>query len=399
MLIVMKFGGSSLADAQRVKTVARRILRQRDLGAQVVAVVSAQGDTTDLLVRKSGEITDHPDAREQDVLLSTGEQMSMALLAMELQKQECPACTLCGWQAGIYTDSCHGDAGILRVDAQRIRRELDADKVVIVAGFQGVDEQGDITTLGRGGSDTSAVALAAALKADLCRIYTDVEGVYSADPRVIPEACCYEQISYATMEAMAALGAKVLHPRAVELAKVYAVPLQVCSSFSGGEGTKVTRDPLERYISGVVGDKPICVVTLSGVAGGAQAAQILTALHRACIRTDVILLSQGDQVCFSAPIGERENICRILQEMKGLFAQAEVSRRMVKLSLVGRDLRDPLGAAAQTAELLTANGIPVPYITSGDRMISLIVEEEHAQTGIRLLHDAWIQRDSMAQEA
>lgn len=392
MLITMKFGGTSLADAERVKAVAQRILRQREAGDRVVAVVSAQGDTTDRLVQKGTAIAAAPDAREQDVLLAAGEQISMALLAMELKRLGCPACSLCGWQAGVYTDDCHGDAGILRVDVTRIRRELEAGKVVIVAGFQGVDRHGDITTLGRGGSDTSAVALAAALGAGVCRIYTDVEGVYSADPRLIPEAYCYEEISYGTMEAMAALGAKVLHPRAVELARERAVPLQVCSSFSGADGTQVTQGTLERYISGVVSDKPICVVTLSGISGGAQAARVLAALHEAAIRTDVILLSQGDQVCFSAPIGERDCICKALGEMQGLFVQAQVSRQMIKLSLVGRDLRDPLQAAAQAAELLTAHGIPVPYITSGDRMISLIVEEEHARAGIRLLHDAWIGR-------
>ena len=390
MLITMKFGGSSLADADKVASVARQILRQREVGAQVLVVVSAQGNTTDWLVQKGAEITDAPDGREQDVLLAAGEQISMALLAMELQKQGCPACSLCGWQAGMHTDRCHGDAGILQVDTTRITTELNAGKVVIVAGFQGIDDRGDITTLGRGGSDTSAVALAAALRADLCRIYTDVEGVYSADPRVIPEAYCYEQISYATMEAMAALGAKVLHPRAVELAQAYGVPLQVCSSFSGGTGTQVKHQPLERYVSGVVSDKPICVVTLSGVESGAQAAQVLSLLHRAAIRTDVILLSQGDRVCFSAPISERQHICDTLEAMQGMFGKGEVSGRMVKLSLVGRNLRDPLGAAADAAELLARNGIPVSYITSGDRMISLIVEENHAAEGIRLLHDAWI---------
>lgn len=387
MLIIMKFGGTSLADADRVSEAARRILMQREQGAKVVVVVSAQGDTTDWLVAKGKEITNQPSSREQDVLLAAGEQISMALLAMELQKRGCPACSLCGWQAGIHTDNCHGDAGILTVDAERIYRALDAGNIVIVAGFQGVNDQGDITTLGRGGSDTSAVALAAALGADICRIYTDVEGVYSADPRLIPDACCYEQISYSTMEAMAALGAKVLHPRAVELAKTYGVPLQVCSSFSDREGTQVSKSPLERYVSGVVKDKPICVVTLDGVS---KSAQVLSALHNADIRTDVILLSQGDQVCFSAPIEERENIYRTLQKICGLFREATVSRQMVKLSLVGRDLRDPLGAAAQAAEILAENGIPVPYITSGDRMISMIIEESHAQAGAQLLHDIWI---------
>ena len=390
MLIVMKFGGTSVADTARLSAAAERIVQQKNAGMQVVVVVSAQGNTTDLLVKKGAEVSAEADGREQDVLLAVGEQTSMALLAMELQKQGCPACSLCGWQAGIQTDSCHGDAGILRVDTERIRRELERGKVVIIAGFQGVDVLGDITTLGRGGSDTSAVALAAALKADLCRIYTDVEGVYSADPRMIPEAQCYRQISYDTMEAMAAVGAKVLHPRAVELAKMYRVPLQVCSSFSGSAGTEVSQAPLERYISGVVSDKPICVVTLSGISGGERVAKVLTALHQAKIRTDVILLSQGDRVCFSAPVTERETVCSILTELRSLFADANVSGKMVKLSLVGRDLRDPLGAAAQAAALLTENGIPVPYITSGDRTISLIVEEVHAKQGVQLLHRAWV---------
>lgn len=390
MLIVMKFGGSSVADTARLAAVAERILQQRETGAQVVVVVSAQGKTTDLLVKKGAEVSAVAEGREQDVLLAVGEQTSMALLAMELQKRGCSACSLCGWQAGIHTDSCHGDAGILQVDTERICRELADGKVVIVAGFQGVDAQGDITTLGRGGSDTSAVALAAALRADLCRIYTDVEGVYSADPRMIPEACCYRQISYDTVEAMAAVGAKVLHPRAVELARMYHVPLQVCSSFSGSTGTQVTQAPLERYISGVVGDKPICVVTLSGISDGEQVAKVLSALHAAKIRTDVILLSQGDRICFSAPMAEREMICKTLEQMQGLFLTANVSEKMVKLSLVGRDLRDPLGAAARAAALLTEHGIAVPYITSGDRTISLIVDDAHAQTGIRLLHQAWI---------
>ncbi len=397
MLIVMKFGGTSVADAERLTAAARKILRQKEAGAQVVVVVSAQGNTTDLLVKKGAEISSEADGREQDVLLAVGEQTSMALLAMELKKQGCPACSLCGWQAGIQTDSCHGDAGILRVDTERIRWELENGKVVIVAGFQGVDARGDITTLGRGGSDTSAVAIAAALDADLCRIYTDVEGVYSADPRVIPEACRYEHISYDTVEAMAALGAKVLHPRAVELARTYNVPLQVCSSFTGNGGTQVVRAPLERYVSGVVSDKPICVVTLAGISDGERVAKVLTALHQAGIRTDVILLSQGDRVCFSAPAAERETVCRTLAQLQGLFTEANVSGQMVKLSLVGRDLRDPLGAAARAAALLTENGIPVPYITSGDRMISLIVEEEHAKSGLRLLHRAWIKPQEQAE--
>lgn len=387
MLITMKFGGSSLASAEKVANAANIIIEQLDAGNQVVAVVSAQGDTTDHLVKKGREIAPQPALRENDVLLAAGEQISMALLAMTLVKAGHPACSLCGWQAGIFTDDHHGDAGILQVDTARIRKELSRGNTVIVAGFQGIDEQGDITTIGRGGSDTSAVAVAAALKADLCRIYTDVEGVFSADPRIIPSAICHEQISYQTMEAMASLGAKVLHPRAVELAKEHDVPLQVCSSFMRKAGTSVTADSrMERYISGIVSDRPICVVTIAGLRDGAQVAEMFCQLKEARIQTDVILLSQGDQVCFSAPIEERGKICDALEQMRALYDRASVSGRMIKLSLVGRNLRDPLAAAARAVGILRSRGIDVPYVTSGDRMISLIVDTEDAADGIRLLH-------------
>lgn len=387
MLITMKFGGTSLASAEKVANAADIIIEQLDAGNQVVAVVSAQGDTTDHLVEKGRQVAAQPEPRENDVLLAAGEQISMALLAIMLNKRGYPACSLCGWQAGIFTDDHHGDAGILQVDAARIHKELERGKTVIVAGFQGVDEYGDITTIGRGGSDTSAVAVAAALKADLCRIYTDVEGVFSADPRIIPSAICHEQISYQTMEAMAALGAKVLHPRAVELAKEHAVPLQVCSSFVRKAGTSVTADSrMERYISGIVSDRPICVVTITGLREGEQVVEMFCRMQEARIQTDVILLSQGDQVCFSAPFEERFKIHTALEDLSELYERASVSGRMIKLSLVGRNLRDPLAAAARAAGLLRSQGIDVPYITSGDRMISLIVDNEDAADSIRVLH-------------
>ena len=215
MLIVMKFGGSSLASAGHIRRAAQLIVEQREKGDQVAVVVSAQGDTTDDLISKALEITETPQGRERDMLLSCGEQMSMALMAMQLEALGCPAVSFCGWQAGILTEARHGDAHILKVEPRRIRQALEAGKVAVVAGFQGVDENEEITTIGRGGSDTTAVALAAALKADVCRIYTDVKGVYSADPRVVDQALVHRQLSYDEMLEMAALGAQVLHCRAV----------------------------------------------------------------------------------------------------------------------------------------------------------------------------------------
>ena len=235
MRIVMKFGGSSLASASHIHRAALRIAARRNQGDQVVAVVSAQGDATDELLERMGEITLAPPLREQDALLSCGEQMSAALLAAQLEDLGVPAVSLCGWQAGIETDAVYGSAHILRIRRSRILKELRAGRVVVVAGFQGVDEGGDITTIGRGGSDTTAVALAAALRADVCRIFTDVDGVYSADPRIVPEAIPYHAVSYEEMQTMADLGAQVLHGRAVALARKHGVSLEVCSSLSQGE--------------------------------------------------------------------------------------------------------------------------------------------------------------------
>ena len=245
MLIVLKFGGSSLADAQRIRTAAERIKKERDAGNRVVAVVSAQGDTTDELIGRAYDLNPNPSAREMDAYISTGEQMSAGLMAMTLENTGCPAVSLTGAQAGILTDGVYANARVLGLRSQRIREELDKGKAVIVAGFQGVNGSGDITTLGRGGSDTTAVALAAFLKADICRIYTDVDGVYDKDPRKFSDAVKLERIGYEQMLTMAREGAQVLHDRCVELGMMYRVPIQVLSSFRPGEGTLVTDIPQE----------------------------------------------------------------------------------------------------------------------------------------------------------
>ncbi len=243
MLIVLKFGGTSLEDGSCLLAAARRIAGERAAGHRVVAVVSAQGDATDLLLQKAAELHPNPPKRELDALLSAGEQVSAALLAMTLDALGCPAVSLTGGQAGLRTDGVHGNARVLCLGNDRIAGELDAGKAVIVAGFQGVDGAGDVTTLGRGGSDTTAVALAAFLKADVCRIYTDVDGVYDKDPRQFPDAVKLETVGYEQMLAMARRGAQVLHDRSVELAMLYRVPVQVLSSFRAGNGTMVTDTP------------------------------------------------------------------------------------------------------------------------------------------------------------
>lgn len=246
MLIVLKFGGSSLSDAQRLRRAAQRAVERAEAGAQVVVVVSAQGDTTDHLTALAAQVSDTPDRRELDALLSAGEQVSAALMAMTVQGLGFPAVSLTGWQAGLRTQGAHGDADVQALANERILRELAAGKLVVVTGFQGVDEKGDVTTLGRGGSDTTAVALAALLKADRCLIYTDVDGVYDKDPRLFPDARRYETIGYEDMLALARSGAQVLHTKAVALAREHGVQMQVLSSFRPGPGTLVTDMPIHK---------------------------------------------------------------------------------------------------------------------------------------------------------
>lgn len=318
MLTVMKFGGSSLASASHIRHAAELILAHQKTGG-VVAVVSAQGRTTDELLRQAVEQTACPAPREKDVLLSCGEQMSMSLMAMQLEAMGAPAVSLCGWQAGIRTDGSHGDARIRRIGHERILRELKAGKIVVVAGFQGVDDAGDITTIGRGGSDTTAVALAAALHADRCLIFTDVDGIYSADPRIVPEAIPYHAISYEEMQDMAELGAQVLHARAAALAKRHDVLIEVCSSAAGSAGiTKICADPGPRPpVRGVVCRENDEEALISLVGEDACRPETSALLRSTLEEAGIPVLSleeEGLHLTAALPKEEKERAARLLHE-------------------------------------------------------------------------------------
>ena len=398
MRIVMKFGGSSLASAAHIRRAAQIVCRRRQQGDQVAVVVSAQGDTTDELIEKAGEITQMPLPREKDQLLCCGEQMSMALMAMQLEALDCPAVSFCGWQAGIYTEDRHGDARILRVKPERVEQALEEGKVAVVAGFQGLDSLGDVTTIGRGGSDTTAVALAAALRADLCRIYTDVRGVYSADPRVVEQAVIHRDISYEEMLEMAALGAQVLHGRAVELAQEQHVRVEVRSTFKpevagtalGGECTH------ESPVRGVVCDDSVAMVTVLGLGTGRETCRLFTLLADSGVSIDVIIRSPGDgkgkgKVSFSISGEESETVSALLKSSRRElnFNGFLVQPGMAKVSVIGTGMSDGCGVAATMLRALQEGGIEPQYITTGELRISVILPKAQAKDGVKLIHSAF----------
>lgn len=400
MLIVMKFGGSSLASASHIRHAAELILQSRQEGNQTAVVVSAQGDTTDDLVCRAQELSLHPDARESDVLLSCGEQMAMALLTIRLRELGCPAVSLCGWQAGIFTDSRHGDARIHAIDPGRIRRELAAENVVIVAGFQGVDEAGDITTIGRGGSDTTAVALAAALQADVCRIYTDVKGVYSADPRLVESAMIHRDISYEEMLEMASLGAQVLHSRAVELAREKQVNVEVRSTFDPGDsGTFVCSESRTgARVRGVTCDEAVSMVTVHGLDTGLATGTLFTALAESGVSIDVIIRSPGrgtrqGTVSFSVSESDGEKAAAVVKSCHHAldFRSCVVESGMAKVSVVGAGMADGCGVAAKMLRALQDGAIEPRYITTGELRISVIIPREQAKQAVRLIHRAFFE--------
>lgn len=398
MLIVMKFGGSSLATAAHIRRAAQLIAEQHRQGDQVAVVVSAQGDTTDDLIEKAREIAPTPAGRERDMLLSCGEQMSMALMAMQLETLGCPALSLCGWQAGVRTEARHGDARILKVEPRRVQQALEEGKVAVVAGFQGVDEHGEITTIGRGGSDTTAVALAAALGADVCRIYTDVRGVYSADPRVVDQALVHREISYDEMLEMASLGAQVLHSRAVELAREHQVKVEVRSTFdpqSGGTalgGETGHRQP----VRGITCDQQVSMVTVLGLDPGQETCRLFTLLADSGVSIDVIIRSPGTPknrgvVSFSVSEADREKVTAVLKgsQRELGFSGFLTQPGMAKVSAVGAGMSDGCGVAANMLRALQEGGIEPQYITTGELRISVIVPREQGQTAVRLLHRAF----------
>ena len=401
-LIVQKFGGTSVADADRIRNVARIITETYDQGNNVVAVLSAQGDTTDDLIKKAAELNPNAGKREMDMLLSTGEQISIALCAMAIEGMGYPVVSLTGWQAGMQTNSEYSNARIKRIETDRIRTELNKRSIVIVAGFQGVNKYGDITTLGRGGSDTSAVALAASLRADLCQIYTDVDGVYTADPRMVPGAQKLDEITYDEMLELATLGAQVLHNRSVEMAKRFGVNLEVLSSFSRKPGTKVKEvvKPMEKsYISGVARDKNIARLALVGLADEPGIAfKIFSLLAREKVNVDLILQSIGrsetKDISFTVSKSEMDVARRVLEEHRGSigFDHIDVSDNIAKVSIVGSGMVNNPGVAAAMFEALFNAGINIHMISTSEIKVSVLVDLVDADRAVRVVHDKFFEK-------
>ena len=396
-LIVQKFGGSSVADADRVRNVARIITETYRRGHGVVVVLSAQGDTTDDLIAKAAEINPKGSKREMDMLLSTGEQISCALCAMAIEAMGYPVVSLTGWQAGIQSNSTYGNARIKRVMTERIQNELDRRSIVIVTGFQGINKYGDITTLGRGGSDTSAVALAAALHADLCQIYTDVDGVYTADPRLVPGAQKLEQITFDEMLELATLGAQVLHNRSVEMAKRYNVNLEVLSSFSGHPGTKVkevVKTVEKSHVSGIAKDKNVARLALVGLEDEPGIAfRIFSLLAKGKINVDIILQSIGREdkkdISFTVAKSDTEAAKKILEENREYigFDHIDVNDNIAKVSIVGAGMINNPGVAAGMFEALYSAGINIHMISTSEIKVSVLVDLEDADRAVRVTHD------------
>ena len=396
-LIVQKFGGTSVADADRIRNVARIITETYRKGHSVVAVLSAQGDTTDDLIEKAQEINPSASKREMDMLLATGEQISISLCAMAIERMGYQAVSLTGWQAGMLTDSSYSSARIKRIRTERIQKELDKKKIVLVAGFQGINKYDDITTLGRGGSDTSAVALAAALHADLCQIYTDVDGVYTADPRHVTGARKLEEITFDEMLELASLGAQVLHNRSVEMAKRYNVNMEVLSSFSGKPGTKVKEvvKTMEKiHVSGVAKDKNVARLALVGLADQPGIAfKIFSLLAKKDINVDIILQSIGrdesKDISFTVARDDAETAKAILEELKESigFKSIEVDDHVAKVSIVGAGMAHNAGVASKMFEALYSAGINIQMISTSEIKVSVLVDERDADRAVQAIHD------------
>ena len=395
-LIVQKFGGSSVADRDRIFNVAGIATRPFSDGNDVIVVVSAQGDTTDELLAKASEINRNPTTREMDMLLSTGEQISISLLAMAIQSLGFPVVSLTGWQMGLRTDSNHSSARIKSLTNTRIQEELSNRKIVIVAGFQGINKSYDITTLGRGGSDTTAVALAAQLRADLCQIYTDVDGVYTADPRKIKNAKKLDHISYDEMLELATMGAQVLHNRSVELAKRYNVNLEVLSSFSGQPGTIVKEnDQMEKMlVRGIAKDDDVAVIELIDVRDiPGIAFKVFSLIANKKISVDMILQSTGRNgnrdISFTIAKGNVDAAVKALDELKPVlgFSEVSVNEDVAKISLVGTGMINNAGIAAGMFEALSNSDINIQMISSSEIKISVLNDKKDADRAIQAIHD------------
>ena len=398
-LIVQKFGGTSVANTERIFNVARIVTDTYKKGCNVVVVVSAQGDTTDVLIAKAHEIDPNPSKREMDVLLSTGEQISIALLAMAISKLGFPVISLTGRQAGFLTDSNHSKARIKKVDTERIEKELDQRKIVVVAGFQGMNRYDDITTLGRGGSDTSAVALAAELKADLCQIYTDVDGVYTADPRIVRSATKLEEISFDEMLELASCGAQVLHNRSVEMAKKYNVNLEVLSSLENKPGTKVKEvTKMEKMlIKGVAKDDDVARISVVGLPDKPGIAfRIFSVLASKKVNVDIILQSVGrdgtKDISFTVPEESLSTAVEALNEQMELLGahRIEVDENVTKVSIVGAGMQSNPGVAAKMFEALYEADINIQMISTSEIKISVLIQKDLGVKAMNAVSEAFI---------
>ena len=394
-LIVQKFGGSSVKDAAHIKNVAGIIADTYLQGNDVMVVLSAQGDTTDDLIDKAHEINPNPSKREMDMLLSTGEQISVSLCCMALQSMGLPCVSLNAWQVGIHTSNVHSDARIKKIDTERVKAELDQHRIVIVTGFQGINRGGDITTLGRGGSDTSAVALAAAFRADLCQIYTDVDGVYTTDPRIVSNARKLEEITYDEMLELASQGAQVLHNRSVELAKKFRVNMEVVSSLERKPGTKVKEvTKVEKTnIAGVAKDTSIARVALVGLDHNPGVAfQVFDLLSKHNINVDVILQSIGREdtkdITFTIHKKDLVEAEAILNENKESlkFDHIESDEHIGKVSIVGVGLMSNCGVAAKMFEALYEAGINIQMINTSEIRVSVLLDEEDVNRAVKAVH-------------
>ena len=397
MLVVKKFGGSSVADKERIFNVAERVREEYHAGNEVVVVLSAMGKTTNELIEQARNINPRASRRELDMLLTCGEQMSVALMAMALQSMGVPAISLNAWQVAMHTSSAYGNARLKKIDTERIQAELESGKVVVITGFQGINKYDDYTTLGRGGSDTTAVALAAALHADACEIYTDVEGVYTADPRIVPNARKLEEITYDEMLEMASLGAKVLHNRSVELAKKYGVQLVVCSSLTRAPGTVVKEvvNVEKMLVSGVAVDKNvsrIAVMGLNDVPG--TAFKLFNLIYQKKINVDLIVQSVGysgdkKDIAFTVAADRVEEVVSLLEQNKERlqFSSVEVSSDVAKISLVGSGIMSTPGMASKMFEALYDAGINTRMISTSEIKISVLVDERYAEKAMLAVHD------------
>ena len=399
-LIVKKFGGSSVANAERVNNVAKIVTDEYKKGNNVVVVVSAQGDTTDDLIEKAKEINPAASKREMDMLLSAGEQISISLLAMAIEKLGYPVVSLLGWQAGFQTDSNYTVARIKKIESERLRAELDRKNIVVVAGFQGLNKYDDVTTLGRGGSDTSAVAIAASLKADLCQIYTDVDGVYTADPRKVKTAIKMDEITYEEMLELATLGAQVLNNRSVEMAKKYNVELEVRSSLEPQKPGTIVKETVKMekmLIRGVASDKNVSRISIVGLSDHPGTAfKVFNALGQAKINVDIILQSVGrdgtKDITFTVSQDQCKDAIAAVEKMEDSLKYSKVvhDETVAKVSIVGTGMETHPGVAAKMFEALYDAGINIQMISTSEIKISVLIDVNEAERAVSAVHDAFI---------